>query len=124
VIAGYFELPNKLQQVYFSYWFNVNKIKNAPVIIGNPGGPGVTSQAIALNFGGPLIYDLKKKEMQNYPKKSLLTMADLFLIDLPYGSGFSLTKAYDKTESQLLIDGSTFFDSMENFELFINNGID
>jgi len=80
---------------------------------------------MAFNFGGPLIFNDKTLEIKNYPYKSLLQMADMFLIDLPYGSGFSMpTEVYDQTKAQLKIDGSKFFDILEGSEIFMKNGVE
>ena len=103
---GYIDLSRKNESIYYTYWRNKAKNPNAPLIIGNPGGPGVTVQDLIFVANGPLarLSSLFQKDWHSY-----LEFADVLLPSIPAGTGFSLAGDYNLTIPDMLSDCNEFF---------------
>jgi hypothetical protein len=115
---GYIDLSRKNESIYYTYWRSKSKNPNAPLIIANPGGPGVTVQDQIFVANGPLarLSSPFKKDWHSY-----LEFADVLLPSIPAGTGFSQTDDYTLTIPEMLSDCYEFFAKLSTQESSILN---
>jgi carboxypeptidase C (cathepsin A) len=109
VHTAYIPVANPNGQVFYSYWDSTSGVKNPPVIICNAGGPGVTTQMMALISGGPFDWNYISNTYTRRDTNNLLELGDLLMPDLPTGVGYSLTDTYDLSIEQWLNTSVEFF---------------
>jgi len=109
VHTGYITLEsNPAKRIFYSYFKNTKNLSDSPVIIGNTGGPGLTSQYALIWGAGPYVYD-PDTNIITRRENNLLEFADFLLPDLPNGTGFSFTDKYDNSVETLQNDSVEFF---------------
>ena len=102
VTSGYVDISESKdieQKVFYMHYKNTSNLgKDAPLIIVNVGGPGVSETALLFCCGGPYKLDSKLKNIQLRPQaQSLLKYGDLLLPEFPLNTGFSISdKVIDK----------------------------
>lgn len=90
--SGYVDMQNKFEdQIFYTYTKSFSGDKNAPLVISNPGGPGLIAQVMLTSGGGPMEWDFKNNTLKKSTQKSYVEFADLLIPDLPSGTGFSQT---------------------------------
>jgi carboxypeptidase C (cathepsin A) len=114
VHTAYIPVANPKGEVFYSYWDSTSGVKNPPVIICNAGGPGVTTQMMALISGGPFDWNYISNTYTRRDTNNLLELGDLLMPDLPTGVGYSLTDTYDLSIEQWLDTSVQFFVNLAN----------
>jgi len=110
---GYINLNNKSDdKIFYTFTKNKSGIKDAPVLIMNPGGPGANPSWLLTTPAGPLQYSEDKGTLIPNPKPNFTDNCDVLLPDIIAGSGFSTTNIeVDMTKSaeEIFTETADFF---------------
>ena len=118
VHTGYVTLEsNPSKKIFYSYLKNKNNLTNAPVIIANTGGPGLSSQYALIWGPGPYEYDPNTNVISAKSKNHQLEFADQLLPEFPNGTGFAETDKFDSSIEELEATGQEFFEVLSKSEI-------
>ena len=130
VKTGYItvQTQSSKDRIFYSYWMKPNSsVKNGkrpPLVIANPGGPGIAAESLLITSGGPFNYNLITGGFKNaLPKDTYFDKVDVLLPDIPGGTGFSTTQNYNKPIEEILESVVKFFTNLaqEDSEIDLKN---
>lgn len=113
ITKGYITIPTNSTEIikkqHFVYVHNKNNLTNPPLIISNPGGPGISSLFMLVTAAGPYVFNPDSKTISvNNSTEQLTEYADVLQAEYPLGDGFSISSQIITNLTENALDNVQF----------------